>query len=186
MLYGSPPARAELEAVLAEVAHARRDTDALREAVLDMRAEMARHKPATGPVDAKLTRGGLVDVEFLVHYLQLQGEAADGTPLAQTAPDALAPDLATALGGLVAAGLIPPDLAAPYNLMSRMLVAGRLLAPDGREPPPSGARALARACGCDSYPALLDAFAQARQQVAGAWKLIIGKFILECEQENPS
>ena len=186
VLYGSPPARAELEAVLAEVLHARRDTDALREAVLDMRAEMARHKPATGPVDAKLTRGGLVDVEFLVHYLQLQGEAADGTPLAQTASDALAPDLATALGGLVAAGLIPPDLAAPYNLMSRMLVAGRLLAPEGREPPPSGARALARACGCDSYPALLDAFAQARQQVARAWKQILGPDILAGEQENPS
>jgi glutamate-ammonia-ligase adenylyltransferase len=186
VLYGSPQARAELEAALAEVLHAPRDRAALRDAVLEMRAEMAKHKPASGPIDAKLARGGLVDIEFLVHYLQLKGEAADGTPLAETARRALDPDLATALEGLIAAGLLPADLTAPHALMSRMLVAGRLLAPDGREPPPSGARALARACGCDSYEALLDAFTAARQEVAQAWKQILGTDILATEQENPA
>lgn len=183
VLYGSPLARAELEAVLAEVLRAPRGKAMLREAVLDMRAEMARHKQASGPVDSKLARGGLVDIEFLVHYLQLKGEAADGSPLAAAALD---PDLAVALGGLAEAGLLPEDLAAPHTLMSRMLVAGRLLAPDGREPPQSAARALARACGHDSYAALLDAFAAARQQVAQAWKQILGPDILAGEQENPA
>lgn len=183
VLYGSAQARAELEAVLTQVLRAPRGQSALREAVLDMRAEMARHKPASGPVDAKLARGGLVDIEFLVHYLQLKGEAADGSPLAAAALD---PDLAVALGGLAEAGLLPGDLAAPHALMSRMLVAGRLLAPDGREPPPSGARALARACGHESYAALLEAFAAARRQVAQAWKQILGPDILAGEQENPT
>ncbi|MBY0342688.1 MAG: bifunctional [glutamate--ammonia ligase]-adenylyl-L-tyrosine phosphorylase/[glutamate--ammonia-ligase] adenylyltransferase [Sphingomonadales bacterium] len=186
VLHGSPEARAELEAVLAEVLHARRDKAALREAVLGMRAEMAKHKPQAGPVDAKLARGGLVDIEFLVHYLQLRGETADGRPLAEAAPDALSPDLEQALVGLAAAGLVPEDLAGPHALMSRMLVAGRLLAPDGREPPPSGARALARACGFDSYDALGQAFAAARLRVAGVWKQIFGTDILETEQENPA
>ncbi len=184
VLYGSPPARAELEAVLAEVLHAPRDRHALREAVLTMRAEMARHKLPSGPVDAKLARGGLVDIEFLVHYLQLKGEAADGTPLATAAPRALDPDLTVALAGLAEAGLLPAELAQPHALMSRMLVAGRLLAPDGREPPPSGARALARACGYDSYDALLSAFAAARQMVAAAWKQILGPDILASKQET--
>ncbi|MFM7349874.1 MAG: bifunctional [glutamate--ammonia ligase]-adenylyl-L-tyrosine phosphorylase/[glutamate--ammonia-ligase] adenylyltransferase [Erythrobacter sp.] len=178
VLYGSPPARAELETVLAEVLHARRDKAALREAVLAMRGEMAKHKPQAGPVDAKLARGGLVDIEFLVHYLQLRGETADGRPLVKAAPDALSPDLAKALAGLAKAGLLPESLAGPHALMTRMLVAGRLLAPDGREPPPSGARALARACGEHSYSALLDAFAAARQSVAVAWKQILGADIL--------
>jgi len=186
VLYGSPSARAELEAVLAEVLHAPRGQAELREAVLEMRGEMAKHKPATGPVDAKLARGGLVDIEFLVHYLQLKGEAADGRSLAETAPRALDPDLEVAMAGLAEAGLIPADLAEPHALMSRMLVAGRLLAPDGREPPPSGARALARACGHESYAALLAAFAEARQQVAAAWKQILGPDILADEQENPA
>ncbi|HSJ77240.1 MAG TPA: bifunctional [glutamate--ammonia ligase]-adenylyl-L-tyrosine phosphorylase/[glutamate--ammonia-ligase] adenylyltransferase, partial [Erythrobacter sp.] len=159
VLYGSPSARAEIEAVLAQVLQAPRDKAELREAVLGMRAEMARHKHPSGPVDAKLARGGLVDIEFLVHYLQLKGETAAGTPLAVAVPHALDPDLAAALAGLGEAGLLPADLAAPHALMSRMLVAGRLLAPDGSTPPPSGARALARACGCDSYEALSQAFA---------------------------
>jgi [glutamine synthetase] adenylyltransferase / [glutamine synthetase]-adenylyl-L-tyrosine phosphorylase len=167
------------------VLHARRDKDALREAVLAMRAEMAKHKQPGGPVDAKLARGGLVDLEFLVHYLQLKGETADGRPLAAAAAQALSPDLEQALAGLAAAGLVPADLAEPHALMSRMLVAGRLLAPDGREPPPSGARALARACGFDSYPALEEAFAAARLRVASVWKQILGTVILETEQENP-
>ncbi|MCZ8368726.1 MAG: bifunctional [glutamate--ammonia ligase]-adenylyl-L-tyrosine phosphorylase/[glutamate--ammonia-ligase] adenylyltransferase [Porphyrobacter sp.] len=184
VLYGSADARRELEAVLADVLHAPRDRAALREAVLAMRAEMAKHKPQSGPVDAKLARGGLVDIEFLVHYLQLRGDAADGRPLTEAAAHALSPDLEQALAGLAAAGLVSADLAEPHALMSRMLVAGRLLAPDGREPPPSGARALARACGCDSYAALLDAFADARLKVAEAWKQILGPDILETEQET--
>jgi glutamate-ammonia-ligase adenylyltransferase len=185
VLYGSPQARAALEAVLAEVLHAPRDRAALRDAVLTMRAEMARHKPPTGPVDAKLARGGLVDIEFLVHFLQLKGETADGSALATLAPRALDPDLAVALEGLASAGLIPATLAEPHALMSRMLVAGRLLAPDGCTPPPSAAKALARACGFDSYQALEAAFAAARLTVAGAWKQILGPDILASEQENP-
>ncbi|MBI1403261.1 MAG: bifunctional [glutamate--ammonia ligase]-adenylyl-L-tyrosine phosphorylase/[glutamate--ammonia-ligase] adenylyltransferase [Porphyrobacter sp.] len=185
VLFGSGEARAELEGVLAQVLHAPRDRTALREAVLDMRAEMARHKHPGGPLDAKLLRGGLVDCEFLVHYLQLKGEAADGRPLGRHFPEALDPDLAVALKGLAAAGLLPADFAQPYDLMSRMLVAGRLLAPDGREPPPGGARALARACDCASYEALLQAFAEARQRVAQVWKPILGTDILEGEQEAP-
>ena len=179
VLFGSDAARSQIGAVLAEVLHARRDKAALREAVLAMRAEMARHKPQSGPVDAKLARGGLVDIEFLVHYLQLRGEAADGRPLAEAAAHALSPDMEVALAGLAAAGLVPAGLAEPHALMTRMLVAGRLLAPDGREPPPSGARALARACGHASYAALLDAFADARQSVAAAWNAILGTDILE-------
>ena len=184
VLYGSPAAKAELGHVLAEVLHAPRDKHALREAVLGMRDEMAKHKKQGGPIDAKLARGGLVDIEFLVHYLQLRGEAADGAPLASANPEALDPDLAAALGGLAEAGLVPADLAEPHALMSRMLVAGRLLAPDGREPPPSGAKALARACGYSSYPALLDAFAAARHSVGRAWKQILGTDILPAQQET--
>jgi glutamate-ammonia-ligase adenylyltransferase len=184
VLFGSDKARSELEAVLAEVLHAPRGQAELREAVLGMRAEMAKHKHPGGPVDAKLLRGGLVDLEFLVHYLQLKGETASGAPLAESVPDALDPDLAVALAGLAEAGLLSADLAAPHALMTRMLVAGRLLAPDGREPPPGGARALARACGADSYAELLQAFGAARQSVAEAWKQILGTDILESEQET--
>ncbi len=35
-----------------------------------------RHKPPQGPLDAKLLRGGLVDLEFLVHFLQLRARGS--------------------------------------------------------------------------------------------------------------
>jgi [glutamine synthetase] adenylyltransferase / [glutamine synthetase]-adenylyl-L-tyrosine phosphorylase len=68
--------------------------------------------------------------------------------------------------------------------MTRMLVAGRLLAPGGIEPPPSGARALAQACGCENYAALLAAFGAARHRVGEVWKQILGTDILATEQED--
>ena len=36
-----------------------------------MRAEMERHKPPRSKLDVKLGPGGLVDLEFAVHVLQL-------------------------------------------------------------------------------------------------------------------
>ena len=113
VLYGSAQARRELGAVLDEVLHAPRDKAELLDAVLAMRAEMARHKQPGGPLDAKLLRGGLVDIEFLVHYLQLKGENAAGAQLGENVPRALDPDLAVALEGLVEAGLLPADITTP-------------------------------------------------------------------------
>ena len=67
-----------------------------------MRDEMARHKPPAGPLDIKLGPGGLVDLEFAVHTLQL------------TTHVGLDPRLEVALAALVEEGLIDdgadPDL----------------------------------------------------------------------------
>ena len=108
-------------------------TPGLKADVLAMRAEMARHKPAKGPLDAKLARGGLVDLEFITHYLQLR----DGV--------AMVPQLGQAVAELEVLGLLPDGLAAEHDVLTRMLVATRLLAPDSAEPPPS-ARAVLRWC----------------------------------------
>jgi [glutamine synthetase] adenylyltransferase / [glutamine synthetase]-adenylyl-L-tyrosine phosphorylase len=67
--------------------------------------------------------------------------------------------------------------------MSRLLVAGRLLAPGGKEPPACGAQAMAGACGMADYDALLRAFHEARQRVAGVWQAILGTAILDETEE---
>lgn len=186
VLAGSPEARRALEAILADVVRRPRDPAALRDAVVTMRGEMARHKQPGGPIDAKLLRGGLVDLEFLVQFLQLRGTMPDGSSLAEACPAALDPDLAVAIAALVAADLLRPELAEAHELMSRMLVAGRLLAPGGKEPPVYGARALARACGFADYDALLQAFGEARQSVARAWAAILGTRISDEQEEIPA
>ena len=130
-----------------------------------MRGEMAEHKPPRGPLDVKLLRGGLVDVEFLVHCLQLQ----HASRLAPVEPSLLSQDLPEAIRALQRHGLVPEALLPAYLLMTDVLVAGRLLAPDGLEPPSAAGQALVRACGRASYSELLNDLAVARSSVAHAW-----------------
>ncbi|WP_347302284.1 glutamine-synthetase adenylyltransferase [Croceibacterium sp. TMG7-5b_MA50] len=156
-LFGTAQDRADVTALLGEVLRMPRDAADLRAQVLAMRAEMAAHKPATGPLDVKLLRGGLVDLEFVIHFLQLRGGVA------------LHPQLGLALADLIALGLLPAALADHHAVLARVLVAQRLFAPDGGEPAEVARPALAAACGLADYPALLQASAQARAAVAQAW-----------------
>ncbi|MEQ8771563.1 MAG: glutamine-synthetase adenylyltransferase, partial [Erythrobacter sp.] len=173
VLVGSEETREEVETLIADVLFRPRDPEDLRESVLEMRDTMALHKKPGGVLDVKLQRGGLVDFEFLVHYLQLRG----GRALAETHPATFSADLGTAIPALVAAGLLPEGFREDYDLMTRLLVAGRLLAPGGSEPPPLAARALARACRAADYASLLRALGQARQRVAQTWHAILGQDI---------
>ncbi|MCC6827802.1 MAG: bifunctional [glutamine synthetase] adenylyltransferase/[glutamine synthetase]-adenylyl-L-tyrosine phosphorylase [Novosphingobium sp.] len=166
-LYGAPPARAALGAVIADVLAAPRDPEKLRADVLEMRATMATHKPAKGPLDAKLARGGLVDVEFLVHYLQLREGAR--------VPDALTPYLGDAVRALAAAGLLPESVVDAHDALSRLLVAARLLAPDAQVPPPAARGVLATACSCGDWENVLPGLAAARGEVARAWAMTFGE-----------
>ncbi|KWV91520.1 glutamine-synthetase adenylyltransferase [Erythrobacter sp. YT30] len=183
VLVGSDTARAELEATMRGVLARQRDAHELADAVTSMRREMAKHKQATGPLDAKLSRGGLVDCEFLVHFLQLRGTDASGAPLYETHPNAYSPDLADAIPALIAAGHLPTHFLPDYDLMSRMLVAGRLLAPGNEQPPPYAAAALAAACQQPTYNDLLQAFGEARQRVIGVWSTILGEAISDTDTE---
>jgi glutamate-ammonia-ligase adenylyltransferase len=122
-----------------------------------MRAEMARHKPPTGPLDAKLLPGGLVDLEFTVHLTQLRHRTG------------LDPHLGSAIEALVAAGLLPAGLAAANDLLTRLLVVLRLVAPDAATPPPATRELIARALRLADWAAVLVAFDATRQEVAAAW-----------------
>ncbi|MDJ0978335.1 MAG: bifunctional [glutamate--ammonia ligase]-adenylyl-L-tyrosine phosphorylase/[glutamate--ammonia-ligase] adenylyltransferase [Erythrobacter sp.] len=169
VLIGSPKGHSVLETIMRKVLRRARDPHSVRAEVSDMRAQMARHKSPAGPLDVKRQRGGLIDCEFLVHYFQLRGVARDATALADRFPDAYSPDLGAAIPALTAAGLLPESFRSDYDLLTRMLVALRLLAPDGLEPPACAARALARACRAESYEALLADFAAARARVCAVW-----------------
>ncbi|MFN4113248.1 MAG: bifunctional [glutamate--ammonia ligase]-adenylyl-L-tyrosine phosphorylase/[glutamate--ammonia-ligase] adenylyltransferase [Sphingomonadaceae bacterium] len=158
VLVGSSAARAEVEQAIEGVLMRHRDPATLRADVLKMRGDMAANKPPRGVLDAKLLRGALVDLEFLVHYLQLRDR------------EAFSPDLGVAVGRLVAAGLLDPALQRAHDLLTRMLVATRLLAPDLSVPPSPADQVLARACGHKDMAGLLQACDEARHRVASAWR----------------
>jgi glutamate-ammonia-ligase adenylyltransferase len=64
---------------------------------------------------------------------------------------------------------LPAKLREAHALLARLLVAARLLAPDLKLPAEPAASVLARACGHDTPAALLQAFDEARHDVAQAW-----------------
>ncbi|HAU21319.1 MAG TPA: bifunctional [glutamate--ammonia ligase]-adenylyl-L-tyrosine phosphorylase/[glutamate--ammonia-ligase] adenylyltransferase [Erythrobacter sp.] len=169
VLVGSDNARADLDRIVGDVLRMPRDKNQLQADALKMRDEMAQHKSPKGALDAKLLRGGLVDLEFLVHHLQLRDHIA------------LTPDLREAVEALVDAGLLPAGMAEAHDLMTRLLVSARLLAPDLALPPPAAAQALAKACKSEDLPHLLDALTSARRMVARAWN---EQFGIELEIEG--
>ena len=122
-----------------------------------MRLDIVEHKPPQGPLDTKLMEGGLVDWEFIIHFLQLKtGEA-------------LHPQLGKAARALAAAGHLDERLVGAHELIARLLVALRLMSPDCDYPPESSRELIAKAAGQDSWNALLDGYAAARQCVIEEW-----------------
>lgn len=162
-VFGSPAARGALAAVIAQVLGGARAAHDIAADARSMRAEMARHKPPAGPLDAKLLPGGLVDLEFTVHVAQLLHHRG------------LAPDLARAIDALVAAGLLPATLREAHDFLTRLLVTLRLVAPEATEPPPATRSLIARALGLPDWDAVVERLARTRQDVTAAWTRATGE-----------
>ena len=164
-VFGAAEDRAALAQITASVAASPRDSAKLCADALKMRGDIAQHKPPKGPLDVKLLRGGLVDVEFIVHVLQLRERVG------------LKPDLRAAIAELAAAGRVGPDLGAAHDLLTRLLVTVRLMAPDGTYPPPASQPIVARLCGQRDWAALVAALRTVRETVAAQWAATFGETI---------
>jgi glutamate-ammonia-ligase adenylyltransferase len=163
-VFGSAAARRDVTAVIESVLTAPRDVGKLVADAVEMRAEMARHKPPQGSLDAKLLPGGLVDLEFAVHVAQL---AHPGV--------AIVPDLDPAIAAVAAAGIVPASLAEDYRFLTRLLVLLRLVAPDNEPPSPPTRALIVGALGAESWEALVARFAMTRQEVARVWQSVSGE-----------
>ena len=99
---GDPALREEFEAIRAEILLRKRDADALREEVRQMRERMRMHlgSKQTDRFDLKQDRGGIADIEFIVQYLVLNHAAALGSYLVYT-------DNIRLLDGVAEAGILP-------------------------------------------------------------------------------
>jgi glutamate-ammonia-ligase adenylyltransferase len=159
-IYGSPERCRQLNDEICDILASRTDAEKTRADAAKMRDDMARHKKPSGPLDIKLGPGGLVDLEFAVHTLQLvHGEGLD-------------PRLEHAIAGLAEHGRIDPGYDPDLRLLSRMLVVMRLVAPDSNEPPEKSQGLVASLCGHESWESLLAALDEARQRIAILWKSV--------------
>jgi glutamate-ammonia-ligase adenylyltransferase len=159
-VFGSEAARAQVAGIIRAVLDGDRpERDIVAEA-REMRAEMARHKPAQGPLDVKLAPGGLVDLEFAVHVVQLVHRTGFHA------------DLPGATAALEAAGLLPGGLVEAHALLTRALVTFRLVAPDAQLPPPASRALVARALGQSDWDSAVASLEAARQRVSAAWAAV--------------
>ncbi len=157
VIYGSYPTRGEIGALIKSILCIPRDPDHLIADAAKMRADMRAHKPPKGPLDIKLQPGGLVDLEFCIHVQQL----ANGSGLSH--------DLGMAIDELSAAQLLPASFKRAYEMMTRLLVTLRLIAPDLEEPEQERRAIIARACGASDWDDLITRVTSARLDVSAFW-----------------
>jgi [glutamine synthetase] adenylyltransferase / [glutamine synthetase]-adenylyl-L-tyrosine phosphorylase len=158
VVYGSDAARRQTDKIILEVFEKNRNKSEIIRDAVKMRADIARHKPPRSELDVKLLGGGLVDLEFCVHVLQLQHRTA------------FYPALGSAIHALWEQGLMPSDMADHYRFLTRLLVTLRLVSPDLEVPDPATCAIIARACQVKDWPSLLERLGAARQSVSEVWK----------------
>jgi len=159
-VFGSPEVRDRTVMLIADILGAPRDPKKVVRDAIEMRAEIARHKPPQSSLDVKLGPGGLVDLEFAVHVLQL------------TRGVGFNPRLEFAIGELHADGLVDTNVVAAQKLLTRMLVMMRLVAPGDVKPTADTWQLVADACGASSWDELLAEHDVARQSVTDLWTRI--------------
>jgi glutamate-ammonia-ligase adenylyltransferase len=160
-LAGAPAFQSRVTALIRSILLEPCDAARIRADAAEMRSGMARHKPPAGPLDVKLGPGGLVDLEFTVHVLQLTTGAG------------LDPQLEVAIAGLEQAGLIDAEADPDLRLLSRFLVVLRLVVPGTAADVPSASRALvASLCGHDDWNKLMAALDSARARIAARWQQV--------------
>lgn len=159
-VFGSAAVRKSTQGTIDAILRLPRDPRQVARDAAKMRGQMERHKPAKSELDVKLGPGGLVDLEFAVHVLQLTR---------QTGFD---PRLGKALEMLAAENLVSASVVDAQKLLTRMLVMMRLVAPGDIKPAPETWQLVAEACGAPDWDALLDRHRAARHSISELWDRI--------------
>ena len=162
-------ARGAVDAALRRV-RARRQT---ARDVLEMRALMARERPPGGFWDLKLSRGGLVDIEFAAQFMQII-HAAEGGPLVQNTAAALEALRTAGLASAPAAEALLRAWSLQQDLSQLLKIALTDDADPAAEPEPLR-RLLAKAGGARDFKGLQQALTQSRAEARAAFDQIVGK-----------
>jgi glutamate-ammonia-ligase adenylyltransferase len=159
-VFGSAQVRERVTTMIDGILRMPRDFATIAADAARMRADMEKHKPPQGPLDVKLGPGGLVDLEFATHVLQLTRHVGLNTRLE------------VALEELAADSLVPANVVDGLKLLSRMLVMMRLVAPGNVKPRHETWELVAQACGAATWDELLAEHDAARQSIAALWNSI--------------
>jgi [glutamine synthetase] adenylyltransferase / [glutamine synthetase]-adenylyl-L-tyrosine phosphorylase len=153
VIAGCPELAERIEGEIKAVLCQPRDAEELRKSVSEMRQRMALGHPETSPWRLKHWRGGLVDAEFIVQYLQLKH--------AHDHPEVIEGNTALACGRLAMIGALMEEdastLAGAVRLYRDIQGLLRLTVDDAFDParaPRSLKDRLAQVGGASDFPAL--------------------------------
>jgi [glutamine synthetase] adenylyltransferase / [glutamine synthetase]-adenylyl-L-tyrosine phosphorylase len=158
MVFGSASAESDINRILQDVLTAPRDLPALHADIAQMRSDIEMHKPPKGPLDIKAMRGGLVDIEFIVHALQLGSGSA------------LYPQLHLAIDALITDGKLPVEFADAHDFFTRLLIIIRLVAPDMHLPAAPVQALIAQSMDCADWQAVEKRIELAQSVVKDQWE----------------
>lgn len=166
-----PDFAADVAAAIETALRRPRDALATAAAVRDMRALMAKERPAQGPWDLKLAAGGLVDVEFAAQHLQIIHASAGGPLRVHTGE---------ALSALADAGLAAPEaltaLLEAWTLqqdLSQVLKVALEERADPSDEPKAFRRKLAKVGGTRDFPALERRLKALRTKARAAFEAMV-------------
>ncbi|MGB3723287.1 MAG: glutamine-synthetase adenylyltransferase, partial [Pacificimonas sp.] len=154
----------EVRAAIAGGLRQERDRSKLKNDIAAMRADMEKAHPFSGSMDVKRGRGGLIDLEFLIHHQQLKKLTG------------FHPDLREALTQLIDHSLLPEALLKAHDVLASYLIMSRLVEGAVEGPGNAATRALvARSCDAKDWTTLKREIASARKTVATAWTHDFGR-----------
>ena len=173
VVWSTSPAFAETAAQAIEAA-LRRPRDPARTAkdVKAMRVLLEKEKPAKGFWDLKLSRGGLVDIEFAAQHLQIV-HAGCGGPLRTHTGEALA---ALKVEALVAPEVVDA-LERAWRLQQDLSQVLKIALPEGEDPShePEPLKALLAKAGHESdFRALAEALREQKAAARRAFEAVLG------------
>ena len=170
---GPDALRTAIDTTIRDVLTRRRDKDSLRREVAQMRQRIAREKKPKGFWDMKLSRGGILDMEFICQYLQLLHGGED--------PAILDGSTADAFRTLQKRGFIDREMAgeliAAWEFQRN--VADRIYlclsnGQDAGDMPPGLARLLSEACSAPSLDSVTASLKNHRRRIMEHYHTLLG------------
>jgi glutamate-ammonia-ligase adenylyltransferase len=171
---GSPDFAAKIETAIRDVLCRKRNPRTVADDVVEMRAAIAKEKGDANPWDLKYVAGGLVDIEFIVQYLQLTHAAA--------MPEILDTSTARTLEKASRLGVLKPEdaevLRPAVRLFHDLTQILRLCLPAAFDPKTASSGVLGlltRAADLPDFAALQAHVEETQRQVRECFLRILGK-----------
>ena len=161
VVFGSSEAKTHVDTVIHDILLAQRNADKLRHRIAVRREDVAiQHYPPKGVMDVKWLSGGLMDMIFIIHTLQLETQVG------------MKPQLTLAIDELIAAGHLTSDFADAYNMMMRLKMLVCVLAPDYALPDEDTRQLIATRLDYADWDELMQALIYYREVVITQWQNI--------------